>query len=56
MFQEQQEIGNLVGTTLFNELSLKRQCFVVSDQPKTTDLELAHVHFVKGSDPRVQLH
>ena len=40
MFEEQQEIGNLVGATLFDEIALKRQRFVVSDQPKTTDLEL----------------
>ena len=43
MFEEQQEIGNRVGATLFDELSLQGERFVVPDQPKTTDLELAHL-------------
>jgi hypothetical protein len=32
MFEEQQEIGNLAGTSLFNELALQRQRLVVSDE------------------------
>ena len=43
MFQEQQEVGDSVGSTLFDEILLERQGFVVSDQPEAPHLEGSHV-------------
>ena len=39
MLQEQEQVGNAVGSTLLDERSLQRERLDVADQPETTDLE-----------------
>jgi hypothetical protein len=42
VLQEQQQIRNVSGAALFDELPLHRQGLVVRHQTKPTDLELTH--------------
>ena len=48
MLEEQQQIWNAIGASLFDEFPLEGQRLVVTDQAKATNVEPAHVQFCDG--------